>query len=65
MDDLGADLFPTIRSGSQDPDITLLSYGGMLPIAEKAARILEDEEELSVEIIAPALLAPMPRFLTY
>ena len=60
--DLGADLFPTIRSGSQDPDITLLSYGGMLPIAEKAARILEDEEELAVEIIAPALLAPMPRF---
>ncbi len=62
MDDLGADLFPTIRSGSQDPDITLLSYGGMLPIAEKAARILEEDEELAVEIIAPALLAPMPRF---
>ncbi len=62
MGDLGVDLFPTIRSGSQDPDITLLSYGGMLPIAEKAARILEEDEELAVEIIAPALLAPMPRF---
>lgn len=60
-DDIGADLFPTLRSGSDDPDITLLSYGGMLPIAEKAARILEQSEELSVEIIAPALLAPLPR----
>ena len=61
-DDIGADLFPTLRSGSDDPDITLLSYGGMLPIAEKAARILEQSEELSVEIVAPALLAPLPRF---
>lgn len=61
-DDVGADLFPTLRSGSDDPDITLLSYGGMLPIAEKAARILEQSEELSVEIVAPALLAPLPRF---
>lgn len=60
--DLGADLFPTLRSGSADPDITLVSYGGMLPIAEKAARILEEQEELAVEIIAPALLAPLPRF---
>lgn len=60
--DLGAALFPTLRSGSLNPDITLLSYGGMLPIAEKAARILEENEELAVEIIAPALLAPLPRF---
>lgn len=61
-DDIGAELFPTLRSGSVDPDVTLLSYGGMLPIAEKAARILEQSEELSVEILAPALLAPLPRF---
>jgi 2-oxoisovalerate dehydrogenase E1 component len=60
--DSGADLFPTLRSGAGDPDITLLSYGGMLPIAEKAARILEENEELSVEIIVPALLSPLPRF---
>ena len=60
--DLGADLFPTLRAGSQDPDITLLSYGGMLPVAEKAARLLEENEELTVEIIAPAMLAPLPRF---
>jgi len=60
--DVGTELFPTLRSGSADPDITLLSYGGMLPIAESAARTLEKDEELAVEIIAPALLAPLPRF---
>lgn len=59
--DIGSALFPTLRSGSDEPDITLLSYGGMLPVAEKAARILVDDEELSVEIVAPALLAPLPR----
>lgn len=59
--DMGAVLFPTLRNGSDDPDVTLLSYGGMLPVTEKAARILSDEEELSVEIVAPALLAPLPR----
>jgi len=61
-EDLGSELFPILRSGSGDPDITLISYGGMLPVAEKAARILEENEELAVEIIAPAMLAPLPRF---
>lgn len=59
--DLGAGLFPTLRRGSTTPDLTLVAYGGMLPIAEKAARILEEQEELAVEIVAPALLAPLPR----
>ncbi len=59
--DLGAELFPTLRRGSDAPDITLLAYGGMLPVAEKAARLLEEREELSVEIVAPSLLAPLPR----
>lgn len=59
--DFGAELFPMLRSGSKGPDITLVSYGGMLPVAEKAARILEENEELAVEVIAPALLAPLPR----
>lgn len=61
LTDLGSGLFPTLRRGSEDSDITLLSYGGMLPVAEKAARLLEESEELVVEIIAPALLAPLPR----
>lgn len=59
--DLGSDLFPTLRRGSPDPDVTLFSYGGMLPVVEKAARILAEREELAVEIVAPALLAPLPR----
>jgi 2-oxoisovalerate dehydrogenase E1 component len=60
-DDPGAALFPTLRRGAEDADVTLLSYGGMLPIVERAAHRLEEEEELAVEIIAPALLAPLPR----
>ncbi len=60
-DDLGAELFPTIRRGSNSPDITLVSFGGMLPVVEKAAKRLSDEEELEVEIVALAMLAPLPR----
>lgn len=59
--DLGTALFPTLRSGTGDADITLVSFGGMLPVVEKAARKLRDEEELVVDIVAPALLAPLPR----
>lgn len=59
--DPGADLFPTLRQGSETPDITLVSFGGMLPVVERVARRLREDEELSVQIIAPALLAPLPR----
>jgi 2-oxoisovalerate dehydrogenase E1 component len=59
--DVAAHLFPTLRRGHQDPDVTLVAYGGMLPIVEAAADRLEDEEELSVEIVVPALLSPLPR----
>lgn len=59
--DLGATLFPTVHRGPPEPDITLVSYGGMLPVVERAADTLEQEEELLVEIVAPALLAPLPR----
>ena len=59
--DMGAGLFPTLRSGDDAPDVTLVCYGGMLPFVERAAQRLNGEEELAVEIIAPALLAPLPR----
>lgn len=60
--DPGASLFPTLQRASGDtPDVTLLSFGGMLPHVERAAARLEAEEELQVEIIAPSLLAPWPR----
>ncbi len=60
-DDVAAHLFPTLRRGALDPDVTLVSYGGMLAVVEAAAQRLADEEELAVEIVAPSLLAPLPR----
>ena len=59
--DPGADLFPTLRTGSDDPDVVLISFGGMLPLVERAAETLRHREELSVQIVAVALLAPLPR----
>ncbi len=59
--DVAAHLFPTLRRGALDPDVTLVSYGGMLPVVEAAARRLEEDEELAVEIVAPSLLSPLPR----
>jgi 2-oxoisovalerate dehydrogenase E1 component len=60
-DDLAATLFPTLVRRRPDADLTIVSYGGMLPVVEEAARRLEEEEELMVEIVAPALLSPLPR----
>ncbi|MCQ8180657.1 thiamine pyrophosphate-dependent enzyme [Methylomonas sp. SURF-1] len=60
-DDVAVALFPTLRRGAGEPDVTLVAYGGMLPIAETVAQRLESEEELAVEIVAPALLSPLPR----
>ncbi|MDQ3260249.1 MAG: thiamine pyrophosphate-dependent enzyme [Pseudomonadota bacterium] len=59
--DPGAELFPTLRRGSTIPDVTLVSFGGMLPLVERAAKYLADEEELEIEIVAPSMLAPLPR----
>lgn len=59
-DDAAAGLFPTLVSGSVHPDLTLVGYGGILPILEKVAATLR-EDELEVEILVPSLLAPFPR----
>ena len=45
-EDVAAHLFPTLVRGGDEPDVTLVTYGGMLPVVEAAARYLEDEEEL-------------------
>lgn len=58
--DLGASLFPTMVWGSDRPDVTLVTYGGMLLAVEQLRNELVDEE-LSVEIVAPSLLNPIPR----
>lgn len=59
-DDVASIHFPTLIRRRNQPDLTIVTYGGMLPVVEKAARQLEEEEELAVELIVPALLSPMP-----
>lgn len=59
--DPAAALFPTLRSGPTQPDLTLVSYGGSLPLVEEVAEHLRAEEELAVEVVAISLLAPLPR----
>ena len=59
--DCGAELFHTLRTGAIAPDVTIVCYGGMLPVAERVATRLGEEEELAVEIVVPSLLAPLPR----
>lgn len=59
--DLGVNLFPVLRRGRVEADVTLVGFGGMLPFIERAADRLEKEEELTVEIVTPSLLAPLPR----
>lgn len=60
-DDPGAHWFPTLVRKRTEPDITILTYGGMTPVVERAAQKLEDEEEVSIEIVLPSLLSPLPR----
>jgi 2-oxoisovalerate dehydrogenase E1 component len=59
--DLGADLFPTLSAGEDDPDVTLVAFGGMVPVVERAAALLRNQAGLRVRIVVPALLSPMPR----
>ncbi len=58
--DRGGAWFPTLRRGDGEPDVSLVAYGNSVRLAESAATQLE-EEEISVEIVAPSLLAPLPR----
>jgi 2-oxoisovalerate dehydrogenase E1 component len=59
-DDPAAGLFPTLVSGSDAPDVTLVAYGGAVKLAEEVAQQLE-REELEVGIVVPSLLAPLCR----
>jgi 2-oxoisovalerate dehydrogenase E1 component len=58
--DSGAELFETIARRREHPDLTLVAYGGMLPVVERAAARLE-AEDFVVEIVSPSLLQPLPR----
>lgn len=54
------ELFPTLLSGGDAPDITLVAYGNTVALAEAMALRLS-EEELEVGIVSPSLLAPLGR----
>ncbi len=59
--DLYADFFPTLLSKTEgSPDLTIVTFGGNLPLAEQVADRLRDEEELSVALVIPSLLSPVP-----
>jgi 2-oxoisovalerate dehydrogenase E1 component len=59
--DEGIHLFPTlVRRPVGEPDLTILTFGGLLPEVETVTTILEEEEELAVELVVPALLSPFP-----
>ena len=58
--DPGAALFPTLSRGGADADLTIVAYGGMLPIVEKIA-LQSKDEEIKVQIIVPSLLSPRLR----
>jgi 2-oxoisovalerate dehydrogenase E1 component len=59
-DDPGADLFPTLTRARTQPDLTLVAYGGMLPVVERSAQALEAEDFI-VEIVSPSLVHPLPK----
>lgn len=59
-EDAGADRFPTLVRGMDRPDLTIVAYGGMLPVIERVADRLE-AEDFVVQIVAPSLLNPLPR----
>lgn len=58
--DPGASVFPTLMKREVSPDLTVVTYGGTLRIAERVAELLA-EEDLVVELIVPSLLQPLPR----
>ena len=58
--DPGASLFPTLVKRQHSPDITLVTYGGALPLVERVVEML-GAEDLAVEVVVPSLLQPFPK----
>jgi len=54
------DVFPaTVLRPKGDPDLTLVAFGRMSVLAERAAARLREEEELEVELIFPLEVSPL------
>jgi 2-oxoisovalerate dehydrogenase E1 component len=59
--DIGGGAFPTLLRRGPAADAAILTYGGMVPLVEAAAERLSEEEELELDILILAQLAPLPR----
>ncbi len=59
-EDVAVEIFPTLVRGPENPDVSLVCYGGAVALAEAAASRLA-EEEIASEIVIPSLLSPFPR----
>ncbi|MBI4581424.1 MAG: pyruvate dehydrogenase [Planctomycetes bacterium] len=52
--------FPTVRIAPPgECQLTVVAYGGMVPLAESAARVLHDDEDLACELLIPTQLYPL------
>ena len=52
---------PTFQHLFYYTDAEAVTNGGMLPLMEVVARVLEEEEELEVEVVVPSLLSPLSK----
>ena len=59
--DRGGAAFPTLLRRAVQADAAILTYGGMVTLVEEVADQLSAEEELELDILVLAQLAPLPR----
>jgi len=55
--------YPTVRlslTGFDAPELTLLTYGGMMPLAMRVAEALLLDHEIVADVVVPSLLSPPP-----
>ena len=55
--------FPTLHlslANADTPDMTLLTYGGSVPMAMETVRRLLEEHEILCDLVIPTLLSPLP-----
>ena len=47
------------NAAGETPDLTLVTYGAMLPIVEQAMAEMFEQDEITCEVIAPSEIAPL------
>jgi len=56
------DIYPTLvlsLTGFEDADVTVMTYGGMLPMVESGMKELFLSDEISANILVPSLIKPL------